>query len=127
MQFNVQVINELVQMPSHKKLFAGFIFTQSGMLQFPRDILKALIERHSGQFMTNVTNKITHVLTTAVDCKESTARMKQAVKKNLPLLSEDYIYDCIKAQRRLNMNKYLFYVGVSFSLICFRLNMFLNL
>ena len=55
---------------------------------------------------------MTHVLTNERDAKDQTVRIQQAMKRDLPLLSEMFVYDSITSRKRHDLSKYMYHCVV---------------
>jgi len=98
-------------------IFDGIVFTLLGSSFKKTDTqakLKELIEENSGQVLSSISAKVTHLITTPEDTTNATSqKVIQAVDKNIFILNEDFIHDSITASKKEDENKYKLTVTIA--------------
>jgi len=89
------------------KILKGFNVS-FGKVDNPED-LRALIKSHSGNVLEYVSKTVSHVIsgTDTDSILQSQPKIQAAAAKQVPVVSEKYIYDCIASGRLLNEHPYL--------------------
>jgi hypothetical protein len=75
------------------KALSGMVFAFSGKFSMSQNALKSLVEKHGGSCSATVTQKVTHLVSTACAIQQvnKSAALATALGKDLPILSEDFL------------------------------------
>nr|KAI8728513.1 CAunnamed protein product [Biomphalaria glabrata] len=93
-----------VQQPS--KIFKGTSFTLFGKMAATQAPLYTLLSNHGGKKGTK--GKVDILITTADDINGTSKVILEAKKQNVPILKEEYLYQCIIQKKQLPLNDYKF-------------------
>jgi hypothetical protein len=106
-KFKCQITN-IDNHPS-SEIFKGFQFSLFGKFKVKQRDLKILIENRSGCVHDSVSMFVTHLIATSQIFKSSPSSRKINVAKqrNLPIIRQDYIHDCIKNNKLLSIENYV--------------------
>jgi NAD-dependent DNA ligase len=78
------------------KALEGKCFVVSGVLDsMSRDECAAYVKKHGGAMAKSITLKVTHVLTDHGEVGAS--KRKQAIAKGIPIVSEDVMFELVRA------------------------------
>ena len=71
--------------------------------------LQKKIEKYGGKYLNNITKQINYVIVPANDDYKKLGKYKniQDNYKNIKLIQEKYVNDCIKKREKLNIDKYV--------------------
>lgn len=81
--------------PINENMFSGFTIALAGTFSIPQAQLKNIIKMRGGRINTNVTQEVTHVISTYHDSTKTTSRVALALKYGKPLIDEQFIHDCL--------------------------------
>ena len=87
-------------------MFQGLIFTATGTLSKPRKEVADLVEANGGEFKQSLTKAVTHMLVPSTGTVPS-SKAKQAAAQDVPIISERFLFDCLTAGSRIDIDKYV--------------------
>lgn len=94
--------------PSDQLFFSGMTIALAGTFSIPQAELKQLIKVNGGRINTNVTQEVTHVVSTFADSTKATSRIALALKYGKPLIDEQFIHDCASGRcSTFSLEKYI--------------------
>lgn len=92
--------------------FAGMTFDVSGKMEgYNRTEFTKLIRDNGGRVAGSVTRAVRYLISTKEDIASNSAKVKIAVKRGVPLISQKFITDSISMGTCLNPNDYIFKHG----------------
>eukprot|EP01116_Phalansterium_solitarium_P018522 TRINITY_DN4928_c0_g1_i3.p1 TRINITY_DN4928_c0_g1~~TRINITY_DN4928_c0_g1_i3.p1 ORF type:complete len:383 (-),score=112.18 TRINITY_DN4928_c0_g1_i3:736-1830(-) len=83
----------------------GLVFAQTGSHSMVRAKLEALIASHGGRTTDGVTGSTTHLIANATDSQ--TSKFIKAQQRGTPIVTEDFLHDCIKRNTQIDHGPYL--------------------
>eukprot|EP01102_Stenamoeba_stenopodia_P001502 TRINITY_DN1129_c0_g8_i1.p1 TRINITY_DN1129_c0_g8~~TRINITY_DN1129_c0_g8_i1.p1 ORF type:complete len:440 (+),score=113.03 TRINITY_DN1129_c0_g8_i1:111-1322(+) len=96
---------------SSSNIFEGLTFCFSGRLSQKRSNLKALVASYGATSGDGVTKKTTHLVTTQEDFDAKTAKITKAESLDIPIISEGFIHDSIRAKKLEDSSNYTLGAG----------------
>eukprot|EP01113_Clastostelium_recurvatum_P005970 TRINITY_DN12692_c0_g1_i4.p1 TRINITY_DN12692_c0_g1~~TRINITY_DN12692_c0_g1_i4.p1 ORF type:complete len:296 (-),score=67.65 TRINITY_DN12692_c0_g1_i4:709-1560(-) len=90
------------------KIFDGLCFCITGTLSKPRKEIEKLIHTHGGDTADTVTLRVVYLITDASDLGSFSAKSEKARSRGVPILSEEFLHNCIKAKRVVDIKPYRF-------------------
>ena len=95
-------------MPAMKmKVLSGVTIVFSGVLPLGTDIQNADISTWAKTFGARVTDKVTRDVTHVIAARAGTAKVKQAVKRDIKVVGTNWLIECMQQWRRLDEKYYL--------------------
>jgi hypothetical protein len=85
-------------------VFAGLTFAVSGKLNRSQSEVKTLLAANGGMLAASVTKAVTHVLSIGI----GSSKTQKAAATGVPVVSEEWLDDCIAAGKILTDDKYFF-------------------
>eukprot|EP01084_Bolivina_argentea_P230916 389555_1 len=92
-----------------KGIFNGLSFVLSGGFSQNQTQIKSLITRNGGVVTPTTTDKTSYVLVKQKGAKLTAKKCTDAIKLKIKIISEPYIHNCIKKNKKLNDNNYIQY------------------
>eukprot|EP00931_Biecheleriopsis_adriatica_P087583 TRINITY_DN62025_c0_g1_i1.p1 TRINITY_DN62025_c0_g1~~TRINITY_DN62025_c0_g1_i1.p1 ORF type:complete len:688 (-),score=117.19 TRINITY_DN62025_c0_g1_i1:141-2204(-) len=86
----------------------GIVVCLSGALSKVRREFWRQVEEHGGSFTKSVTAKTTHMVTTEKEAFCPTRKVLQAINRKTPIVSEQFILDCIEQGGVVDHTPYLY-------------------
>eukprot|EP01100_Stratorugosa_tubuloviscum_P000946 TRINITY_DN120_c0_g2_i1.p1 TRINITY_DN120_c0_g2~~TRINITY_DN120_c0_g2_i1.p1 ORF type:complete len:768 (-),score=314.89 TRINITY_DN120_c0_g2_i1:36-2339(-) len=86
--------------------FKDIVFVLSGTMSQPRKKIESLIKQNGGQISSSVTNKTTHLLTTASDFALNQAKVQAAKSKGIPIVVEEFLHESAKQNKLLDTTNF---------------------
>jgi len=80
--------------------FSHLVFSISGTLSKKRVEFVKLIHEHGAQFVSSVTHKVTHLISTPSDVSAESSQVKEAKKRGVFIVSEDFVFRSIELGRK---------------------------
>jgi hypothetical protein len=93
------------------QLFEGFSFalsyqvTEEEFMWKVEDLRKKIVENH-GELHEQINDKVNIILVFSTNMVD-TARISHAMKFNIPIVTEQYVHDCVSCNTRLDWNQYV--------------------
>ena len=88
-------------------IFGGMVICISGTLSQPRADFTKLIQSNGGKVSSSVTSATTHLITTPNELESKTAKVEQALAKNLPIVGEKWIGSSVEQSELLPVDQFL--------------------
>ncbi|EDR29815.1 topbp1, putative [Entamoeba dispar SAW760] len=83
---------------------SGYVICVSGYTNEARELLKSMIELCGGIYMEDMEcRSVTFLLST----NPASEKTKHAIRWGVPVLSQQWLFDCLYNQRLLSINPYL--------------------
>jgi len=92
--------------PKPKKVFKDLTFVLSGNLTSPHKDLEEVIKQNGGDVSSNVSQRVTHVISNKEEIKANTAKITKALKEEIPIVTEDFITDSIASGSLVEEERY---------------------
>jgi len=97
-----------------KKTLQGYSFVFTGTHSVVRKALQELVETNGGVFADTVSKAINYLIATQTEVEVGTNKVVKASKYNLPIVSEDFLHNCIKQGKVIDHTHYGYSAGFSF-------------
>jgi len=81
---------------SPKKPLSGYTFVFTGTHSVVRKALQEIVENNGGNFSDTISKSISYLVATTTEVEVGTNKVVKATKYNLPIVSEDFLHECIK-------------------------------
>jgi len=92
--------------PKAKKVFKDLTFALSGNLTSPHKDLEEVIKQNGGDVASNVSQRVTHLISNKEEVKSNTAKIAKALKEEIPIVTEDFISDSIASGSLVEEERY---------------------
>lgn len=90
-----------------RQIFSGMILSTCGCLTKSRDEMRRLIERHGGKSVAKTSRQVAMLITTVQDAHDcAKVSVKNARRFGIPIVTEQYVLDCIRLQECLDTAPY---------------------
>jgi len=73
--------------------FDTYVISFAGKLSTTQGKLKAIVEKLGGSTSTKITPRVTHLVATDKEVKAETSKIQDAIKFDIPILSETWLHD----------------------------------
>jgi len=95
-------------MPKGKKVvvFKDLTFVLSGNLSSSHKDLEEVIKQNGGDVASNVSQRVTHVISNKEEVKANTAKIAKALKEEIPIVTEEFISDSIASGSLVEEERY---------------------
>jgi len=90
-----------------KKPLQGYSFVFTGTHSVVRKSLQELVEINGGVFVDTVSKAINYLVATSTEVEVGTNKVVKASKYNLPIVSEDFLHNCIKEGKIIDHTPYI--------------------